>query len=470
MTVTAYAGASIPGNGWGLRRIRAAVAAFLMVLLASPCTAAQPGVKQGQGTEAPSLVEIPIRIPLDQLFEMAEGQMPLQAGNWRDWRKSYGIKTKYRAWRGPLYFTMQGEVLVVQAHVRYWIKAHKKVLGALNLRSSCGVDEPPRQALIGVMIHLGWAPDWTLRPEFRVIPTRFLDRCEMTIADIDVTPLIGKEFQNQLEDKMRAALTSLRPQLSALRQQVERSWRVLQQPVDVGTDHWLLVNPEGIALSPLLGHGDSIDAQLAVVMRPNVVSGSAHVTRVRPLPPLMRFYPQRAGLNLQMVVKLDYSELSNAISGLLAAQSIDFRDQQAGIEALELSGQGREIRVKARLTGSAAGSAMVKANITFSQQEQTFKLQDLDYTFTPKDPLLAPEARLFYNYIRKALEVAANRQLQQRMDQWKEGLVNVLDEIMPEDAEVDVSSLQLSQATLNLEEHGISVSGLATGHILFGFR
>jgi len=427
-------------------------------------------VAQGQGIEAPSIVEIPIRIPLDGLFEMAEVQMPLQAGNWHDWQKNYGIETKYRAWRGPLYFTLQGELLVVQAHVRYWIKAHKKVLGALNLKSSCGVDEPPRQAVIGVVIHLGWTPDWTLWPEFRVIPTRFLDRCEMTIADIDVTPLIGKEFQNQLEDKMRAALTSLHPQLTALRQQVKRSWRVLQQPVDMGGDHWLLLHPEGIALSPLLGHGDSIDAQLAVVMRPNVVSGSAPVARFRPLPPLMRFYPQGVGLNLLLVVKLNYAELNSAISGLLAAQSIDIGGRQTGIEALEVGGQGREVRVKAKLTDGAAGSVMVKANITFSPEEQTFKLEDLGYTFPPEDPLLAPEARLFYGYIRKALEVAANRQLQRQMNQWKERLLNVLDEIAPEDTGVDVSSLQLSQANINLEEHGISVSGLATGHILIDFR
>jgi hypothetical protein len=74
--------------------------------------------------------------------------MHLQAGNWRGWRKVYGVDTQYRAWRGPLQFTMQGEILTVQAHVRYWIKAHKQVLGTLDLESCCGVDEPPRQAII----------------------------------------------------------------------------------------------------------------------------------------------------------------------------------------------------------------------------------------------------------------------------------------------------------------------------------
>jgi hypothetical protein len=231
-----------------------------------------------------------------------------------------------------------------------------------------------------------------------------------------------------------------------------------------------LLNPEGIALSPLLGHGDSVDAQLAVVMRPNVVNGSAPVARSRLLPPLMRFYPRQTGLNLQLTVKLDYAEISRGISELLAAQSIDIGGHQAGIEALELGGQGGEIRVNAKLTGGAAGNAMVKANITFSQEEQAFKLENLEYTYSPEDPLIELEASLFYGYIRKALEAVANQQLQQRMNQCKDRLLNVLDEIMPEDAKLDMASLRLVRVHIDMEEHGVSVRGLATGHLLVEFR
>jgi len=448
-------------------RVAASFVPIMAVFLLGGALAQPMG---GARAQSPSIVEIPIRLPLARLFEMAEAQMPVQAGNWHDWQKNYGIKTKYRAWRGPLQFTMRGELLLVQAHVRYWIKAHKKVLGALNLQSSCGVDEPPRQAIIGVMIRLGWSPDWTLRPEFRVMSTRFLERCEMTIADIDVTPLIGKEFQRQLENKMRTALRTLRPRLSALRQQAERSWFLLQQPIEMGADHWLLLNPEGIALSPLTGHRGNLDAYLGVVMLPNVVSGSAPIAQSRPLPPLMPFYPRWAGLNLQMVVDLNYADINGAINELLSGQSISIGGHQTGIESLELGGQGREIHVNAKLTGDAAGYAIVKANIAFVTQEQAFKLHDLDYSYAPDDPWLEPQARLFHGYVRKALEAAANEQLQQRMAQWKERLLTVLDKILPEDVKLDMGSLQLSQVNLEMEESGIRLNGLATGHIAVEFR
>jgi hypothetical protein len=396
--------------------------------------------------------------------------MPLQAGNWHDWQKSYGIETKYRAWRGPLSFTMQGDVLLVQAHVRYWIKAHKKLLGALNLKSSCGVNEPPRQAVIGVQIRLSWGPDWMLRPEFRVMPPRFLDRCEMTIADIDVTPLIAKEFQKQLKEKMRVALMMLGPRLHAIRQQAEQNWFLLQEPVQLWADQRLLLNPRGIALSPLAGHGDTVDAHLAVLMEPKMVTASGPALQHRPLPPLMRFYPRSTGLNLQLAVDLNYADLSRAMTERLSGESIDIGDYKVGIEALELGGKGQEIRVNAKLSGDAAGDVMIKANMTFTPEKQQFQLENLDYTYTPEDPLLEPQASLFYGYLRKVLEAAANQQLQQRMKQWKEYLLPVFDKITPDDVKLELASLQLRQVQLSMAEDAIRLNGLASGHIMLDFH
>jgi len=441
---------------------------FSLILLSA--VPAQAVAGQGPFAQSPSIVEIPIRISLGHLFEVAEQEMPLQAGSWRDWKKIYGIRTKYRAWRGPLYFTMQGDVLLVQAHVRYWIKAHKKVLGALNLKSSCGVNEAPRQAVIGIQIRLGWQPDWMLRPEFRVMPTRFPDRCEMTIADIDVTPLIEKKFQKQLQNKMRAALMMLAPRLNAIRQQAEQIWFLLQEPVQLWGGQWLLLSPREIALSPLAGHGDSVDAHLAMMMLPKVVTGTEPATRHQPLPSLMQFYPRSAGLNLQLAVDLNYVDLNRAITERLAGESISIGGNKAGIEMIELGGQGQEILVNTMLSGYAAGKVVIKAKMIFSPVKQQFQLENLDYTYTPQDPLLEPEAKLFSGVIRKVLEAAANQQLQQRMNQWKERLLTVFNNITPDNVNLDMASLQLRQVQLNIIDDAIRLNGQASGQIMLEFR
>ena len=421
-------------------------------------------------SQSPSIIEIPLSISLARLFEVAEQEMPLQAGNWQSWRKSYGVNTQYRAWRGPLQFTLQGEVLTVQAHVRYWTRVHKKVLGAIDLDSSCGVNEPPRQAVIGVQIRFDWTPDWRLRPVFRILPTRFVDRCEMTIANIDVTPIIEKEFQQQLEDRMRVALRELAPRLQTVRQQAEQSWSRLQEPVQLHEGEWLLLNPWGIALSPLAGYGNRLDAKLALIMLPEVTTGSRPAPGLRPLPALSQYYPRVSGLNLQMSVKLDYADLGRLMTEQLANQSIDVSGYHARVDVIRVTGQGHEISIKLKLSGPAAGEVALKATLGFSPESQQFKLDNLDYSYKAEDPLIEADVNFLGGVIRKLLTEAANQQLQLQMSQWNEQLQALLKKIVPANVKLDMTSLQLRRAEIDMTDDSVHLNGLASGQVKIEFQ
>ena len=88
------------------------------------------GAQSVAGVQQPvlpvSFIEIPLRLSLEPLIDAAEKLLPYQAGNWRTWKDWHGIPSQYRGWRGPLSITASGNMLWVQAHVRYWIRAQKK--------------------------------------------------------------------------------------------------------------------------------------------------------------------------------------------------------------------------------------------------------------------------------------------------------------------------------------------------------
>jgi len=108
--------------------------------------------------------------------------------------------------------------------------------------------------------------------------------------------------------------------------------------------------------------------------------------------------------------------------------------------------------------------------MTFTEEKQQFQLEILDYTYTPEDPSLEPQASLFYGYIRKVLETAANQQLQQRIKQWKEQLLNVFDKITADDVKLELASLPLHQVQLSMAEDGIRLNGLASGYVMLDLR
>ena len=426
------------------------------------------GAQSVEGIQQPvtpvSTIEIPVRLSLEPLIDAAEKALPTQAGHWRNWKDRHGIKSKYRAWRGPLGMTVSGDVLTVQAHIRYWIRARKKLLGAITLKGNCGINEPPRQAVIGMQVRLGWGQDWTLRPEFHILPTRFLDRCEMTIANIDVTPLIEKEFRKQMQNSLRAALRKLAPDMHAIQQQAQRTWSLLQEPVALGQDNWLMLRPTGVALSRMDGQGKHIDTRLAISLQPKLVSGSEPAGEPVPLPRLERYYPRSAGLNLHLDVNLDFATLNQRLSDTLAGKSFAIKGQQAGIRKFDLGGSGQEISARMELTGEIAGTAELRARLAYDAQARQLVLQDLTFDYAAEDFTMGLLTKALHEPIRQSLESAANQALAQHLDRLSEQLGTALQKITPAGVELDMSALQLQSVLLHIVPQGIRLNGTATGN------
>jgi hypothetical protein len=425
------------------------------------------GAQAAEGTqhaESPvSFIEIPLRLSLEPLVAAADRTLPYQAGNWRTWKDWHGIESQYRAWRGPLAVTASGEVLWVQAHIRYWIRAQKSLLGAVTLKGSCGVDEPPRQALIGMEVLLNWGPDWTLRPGFRLLPTRFLDRCEMTFANIDVTPLVATEFRKQMQASLRAALRTLAPGLSAIRRQAQQSWSLLQEPIELGQDSWLLLRPSGVALSPIAGRGNALDASLALTLQPVLVTGPEPAIKPVPLPPLGKYYPGSAGLSVHLGLTLDYPTLNQRLSDALAGKAFVIKGRKADIRALELAGDGQDVWARMGLSGELAGTAELRAKVAYDAQDRRLEVQDLTFDYDAEDPTLGVLAKAFHEPIRQALEDAANQALTQHLERVGARLGTVLKKIAPPGVTLDLSALQLHSVQVHIEPKGIRLDGTATG-------
>lgn len=435
-----------------------------LLLLPGLALAQEPSQQADQTSPAPSVIEVPIRISLDRLFEVTESQVPLQSGSWPNWTRSSGTLARFLAWRGPLSITVQGDELLIQAHVRYILQARKKLMG-MSMQSSCGIDERPRQAIIGVRVRLEIGPDWSVWPQFLVMPTRFLDACEMTFANIDVTPMVAEEFQRQLSGQLRSAFAMLAPEVQKVRSQAEQNWLLLQQPVKLWKDHWLLLNPQGAALSPMYGQGNWIDVRLALLMSPQVVKGEKPEPRYTQLPTLMEYYPSPTGMKLQLAVDMRYDSLARTMTEELAREPFEIKGHNATIEAITLSGEGQHVNVSVDLGGELAGSVAIGANLAFKPETQKFELNELQYQASLKDALLEADMRLFSNQIRRLLENSANRQLQDQVQEWRERLLATFERIIPDGMRLDATALRFQDIQVNMQPDSIQLDGLATGYI-----
>lgn len=435
----------------------------LCLILAAPlgALAAPPG--------APSLIEVPIRIDLAPLFRAVDERLPREAGHWRAWEDWHGIMTRYRAWRGPLTLSLSGDLLQAQAHVRYWARARKDVIGGLGLDTGCGVDEPPRQALIGMVARLAFAPDWTLRPSLRVLPPRFLDACEVTVLGIDVTPILGDVFTDRLEATLQEGMAELGPRLMGLRGQAARLWAALQEPMPLAPDVWLTARPLAVALAPPQGQGARLDTALGLALDLAVHSGPQPAVGNLPLAPLQAFLPRGDGVHFDLPLALDYPTLGQALSRQLTGKTVAVEGQTVEIRRLELGAKDADLVVTVHLAGAAPGVLTLMGRPGWKAETGSLHLADLGFVFDAEDPDQALAAGVFYERIRDALDQAANALLGEHTGDVRVALEAALGRVLARaelnGVRLDLSGVTLHDLRLEVGTAGLRVIGAAGGQV-----
>jgi hypothetical protein len=420
---------------------------------------------QSAGDEA-SVLEIPIAIDLTPLARAADARLPWEAGHWRGWREERGIETRYRAWRGPLAVQAEGDVVRVQAHVRYWLRARKRLIGGFGLDTGCGVDdEPPRQAIVGLEMRVAWGPDWTLRPSFRVLPVRFIDRCEVTALNINVSPLIGRVFRERMEDALRDALRELRPRLAAAQRQAAEQWQALQGPMELTPGVWLQANPLAVALAPARGTGQRLESVLGLILAPRIQVGEPGIQPERPLPPLQVFYPRQGGMTFDLALDLELGALGRHLSERLQGTTMAVEGREVRLERVELAGEGESLKVTADLGGEVAGRIEIWAKPVFDPGSQRLGLRDLEFVYGPEDPNQGLMVNLFYQRIQRAIEEGANELLASRSDAVRDGLARNLERVLPQGLDVDLSGVSIRKLDIAVADSSLRLRGTGVGSV-----
>jgi hypothetical protein len=287
----------------------------------------------------------------------------------------------------------------------------------------------------------------------------------MTIANIDVTPVVEKEFRKQMQNSLRVALRKLAPGMTAIQQQAQQSWSLLQEPVALGPGNWLLPRPTGVALSRIAGRGKYLDAQLAITLQPELVTGAEPAGKPAPLPPLGRYVPRSTGLHLHLGVNLDFARLNQQLADTLSGKTFVIKGRKVGIRKFDLAGSGQQITARMKLSGELAGTAELRAGVTYDAQDRKLQLQDLAFDYDAEDLAVDLLAEVFHEPVRQALESEANQALAQYLELLSERLGTVLEKITPAGVALDMSALQLRTVQLQVVEQGIRLNGTATGSI-----
>ena len=90
-------------------------------------------------------------------------------------------------------------------------------------------------------------------------------------------------------------------------------------------------------------------------------------------------------------------------------------------------------------------------------------MQDLTFDYDAKNATMTLLMEAFHEYIRQALEAAANQGLAQYLELLSERLETVLQKTIPASVLLDMSALQLRSLQVHIVQQSIRLDGVATG-------
>ncbi|MDR3666104.1 MAG: DUF4403 family protein [Ignavibacteriaceae bacterium] len=351
-----------------------------------------------------SLVNIPVSINLKPVINFLEKNVPVEIASDSSWtdtdqrKLGMAIGSKFHVWRDAFKISMNGNILTIEAHFKYWVAGALAVPNPFSGTSSwqkigsCGLNEPKREAIISLSTKFELQKDGHFKTTSKVNTINFPNLCGVTILNFDVTPLLNSALTSNLNNLV-SSVDSRIAQISNFRDICSTGWTRLQEPIKLDSTIWLMVNPVVPCIAPFSGSGLSVSTSIGIVAKPMIVFGQKPSVQITPLPELNLNAP-RAGSHVVLEGNLPFDIASKIISQKLVGNKFVASKFGVNIEEALIYGSGETTVLKLDVSGDIQGSIYLTGTPYYEIANDSLYIKNLDYSIETKN-ILANSADWF---------------------------------------------------------------------------
>lgn len=334
-----------------------------------------------------SVLTVPIAYDLAPVIQKLEDVIPHTQGSLARRIPVEGndrADVAYEIRRGPFRAELNGDVARLSTVISYKARAWYDPPVLPEIRFSCGTDagEPEPRARVALRARLSIGSDWALRGRARVerlapLSDTDRDRCRVSRLNIDVTDRVIGAAERALTDhlpEVDAALHGI-----DLRSRFERWWGLLQEPIELDDDVWLVIDPSQVHRGTAEGSGQVLSAVVSLTARPHVVWGARPHPQLRPLPELDSAHVEE-GLQIQAAGMIDYQAASERMSVELAGEEIVLPGGTIRVGGISVRGIGAgKLALELNFRGAARGRLFLRGTPEFDPATGMIHVPDLDF-------------------------------------------------------------------------------------------
>ncbi|HEY5088250.1 MAG TPA: DUF4403 family protein [Gemmatimonadaceae bacterium] len=460
---------------------RAAALLLIATALLQGCRREQP-VVTSSGPELDSLPTAPplplsrFNVPLvydyTPIRALVERVVPRQFGSidsihtiGNDENRHYA----YEAHRGSFTTFVQGNQVHLRATLSYAARGYFKPRFGPTIGAGCGGATPAERPRVTVELvtPLTLTPDWHLASHARIgllspASDADRDRCTVGIIHYDVT--------QRVIDAARSALTGQLPNIDHkiagvdLTGRFQEWWGLLNRPIHLADNLWLLLDPERLRMGSVSSSGDDLIVDAGLDARPRILTGAEPQVSVPPLPPLGRDTTAN-GFHIVLGSTIDYPTASKTITDALNGKSITEAGRTVTVRGARVSPLPRgQLSLAMAFTGDANGTLVFVGKPIYDRRAGELRVPDLDYDLSTDSDLIKAYAWLKSDALRSFFRDKARLPVQPLLDKGRsllsDGLNRKLGDAVTLSAQVDSVDVDGIYVTAP----GIVVRAVATGN------
>ncbi|MFN7118421.1 MAG: DUF4403 family protein [Saprospiraceae bacterium] len=343
-----------------------------------------------------SMINIPIRIALPELEKSLNTQLPnllyedkdikddnmMIRAEKRDYIK-LAFNGKNISYRVPLKLWIQYDVGItnVEANgdIALQLKTTYNITEDWNMQTTTEIEsyewlQQPRLKMVGMNLPVGFIADLVLKNSKKTL-TKAIDDA------------VGTNFNLQNE--------------------IKKVWEQLHEPQLIAPEYntWLLVNPKNIGMTPLITRGDTIASTIVVETHPKVnIGNKPNKPATAPLPNFKYSNAAQDDFTLLISTDVPYQEAERLAKLNLAGQTFSEGKRSVKVEDVELYGQGNQLIVNTKLSGSYNGNIYLSGKPIFDPKKNAIDIKDLNFTLETRNFLYKSAAWLLKGTLKNQIE------------------------------------------------------------------
>jgi hypothetical protein len=219
------------------------------------------------------------------------------------------------------------------------------------------------------------------------------DQCRITFVGIDITERVLDAVSSLIRDntdEIDRAVAGVN-----VRQEFEKLWTLLQNPIALTDSVWLLIQPVSVRKGAISDDGLVVTADVGLSAAPRIVAGSRPAVAVAPLPPLLSAATMTDGLHVLVEGVIQYALANQLLREQLVGRNFERAGQHITIDSVQLSGiGGGRLALEVAFRGSQRGRIFFVGTPHFDPATNQVSIPDLDVEIASAGILLTSLAWL----------------------------------------------------------------------------